>query len=406
MLELSLGLRFLKEGGMQTVLIVLGIVVGVAVLIFLNALIGGLQQDLLNQTVGNSPHVTVQPKERMPSFGSSGTDAIATFQQSVSPKEDPRPIQNWQALRETIEAGGDYSVVSPVVNGAGFVSRGGTTRPITIKALDLDSADQIYNIKQRLVAGNPQIGRNQILLGSELAAELRLDAGNQVRLSTAEGISVNATVNGLFDLGNKTLNTSWVFISIGGGQTLLGKEAGISALELQVLEVFSAADKAEEYSQLYPQYTWVSWQEENTDLLSALNSQSASSYLIQAFVLIAVAMGISSVLAVSVIQKSRQIGILKALGLTTRSISRLFLIQGAILGFAGALLGSLAGAGLTYLFLLFVRDERGDTLFPVQLEPQLFVFAIGVATLAGMAAAWFPSRRAARLDPAEVIRDG
>ncbi len=141
-------------------------------------------------------------------------------------------------------------------------------------------------------------------------------------------------------------------------------------------------------------------------MLSALSSQSISSYVIQAFVLLAVALGISSVLAVSVMQKSRQIGILKALGISTAGVSRIFLIQGALLGLIGSVLGSFLGGFLLWGFFTFTADEAGEPLFPITFDPLVFLLAIAVATLAGMGAAAIPARRAARLNTIEVIKNG
>jgi len=405
----KIAVRNLRSRSLRSWLTILGIVIGVSVLIFLNALIGGLQDDLLNQTVGNSPHLTATVKERAPPTGLPDRQegsADRVLREEVSPRQDSRPLQNWAPLQEALNREGAYTAVSPVVNGSGFAAVGGTSSSIVIKGVDLEAADDIYNISGRMVDGDFQAGRSQVLMGHELAEELRVAPGGMARISTAEGKELNVTVSGTFDLGSSAINSSWVFLSLTGGQTLLDFDGGISGLELQVDDVFQAQQEARELSMRYPELSWSSWQEENTDLLSALNSQSASSYLIQAFVLLAVAMGISSVLAVSVIQKSRQIGILKALGITTNRVSRVFLMQGAVLGLIGAALGSAMGAGLITLFFTLVRDDQGEALFPIQLEPWLFIFAVMVSTIAGMAAAWVPARRAAQLDPLEVIKNG
>ena len=406
MFELNLAFRFLKEGRLQTILILTGIVIGVAVLIFLNALIGGLQEDLLNQTVGNSPHITGSARERIPISTAEAREEESVRSIEVSPREDARPFFAWTGLRAELEEMEGFKAVSPIVDGSGFITVAGTSRPVAVKSVEAEKADGIYNLAERMVAGEFRVGRSQILLGKDLAEDLRVNPGGAAVLTTAAGNSINVTLSGIFDLGNKALNSSLVFLELSGGQTLFAISGGISGIEMQVPDVFAADKQTRELDALYPELNWVSWQEENADLLSALNSQSASSYVIQAFVLLAVAMGISSVLAVSVIQRSKQIGILKALGIATNKVSRVFLLQGAILGSLGALLGSALGAALVSLFFLLVRDDQGEALFPITLEPQLFLFALLVATFSGMAAAWIPARRAARLDPVEVIKNG
>ncbi|HYQ80505.1 MAG TPA: FtsX-like permease family protein, partial [Anaeromyxobacteraceae bacterium] len=149
-----------------------------------------------------------------------------------------------------------------------------------------------------------------------------------------------------------------------------------------------------------------SWMKTNAQLLVALRSQSASSWMIQALVVVAVALGIASVLGVSVIQKSREIGILKATGTHTRTVMRVFLIEGGLVGLCGSVAGGALGAAMATFFANLARSPYGDPVFPVDLGPGLFLLAGLVATVTGVTAAWFPARRAALLDPAEVIRYG
>lgn len=407
MFELQVALRFLKEGRMQTLLIMVGIAIGIAVLIFLNALIGGLQRDLVNSTVGTSPHIVGTSMDKMPPGRLADLDEeTRVFTRVTVTGEGERPLRNWVPVVAQLEKLEGLTAVSPVVNGSGFITQGATSLPVVVRSFPLDSADDIYNIQERLVSGEFAASGNRVLLGKSLAEELRADPGSIIRLSTPEGVDGTFTVNGIFELGSQAINESWVLLSLPGGQTLYGLEGGINGIELQVSDVFNAERTARALEDRFPDLQWTSWQAENADLLSALSSQSASSYVIQAFVLLAVTMGISSVLAVSAIQKSRQIGILKALGITTSGVSRIFLIQGAILGFAGSLLGSALGASLVWAFFYFVRTETGEPLFSITLSPGSFIFAVSIATLAGMAAAAAPARRAARLNTIEVIKNG
>jgi lipoprotein-releasing system permease protein len=128
--------------------------------------------------------------------------------------------------------------------------------------------------------------------------------------------------------------------------------------------------------------------------------------LIQFFVIVAVALGIASVLVVSVVQKSREIGILRAVGTASRRVLAVFLIQGGVLGLLGSLVGSGLGAALAKLFENVMRGPDGATQIPVVLNLSLFVSAITLATGVGLLAAVIPARRASRIDPAMAIRNG
>jgi lipoprotein-releasing system permease protein len=210
-------------------------------------------------------------------------------------------------------------------------------------------------------------------------------------------------VAGIFDLESQPVNETWVIISRSRAQILFDLDNGMTEIELQVPDVFTAADRARELRAAFPELKWLSWQESNAALLSALRSQSSSSYMIQVFVLLSVTLGIASVLAVSVVQKARQIGILKAIGTLTRSVSRIFLVQGAVLGFTGSVLGTLGGWLLIRMFTA-VRSEAGG--FPITVEFGAVALSVAVATAAGTLAAFIPARRAAKLNPIEVIRNG
>ena len=132
-------------------------------------------------------------------------------------------------------------------------------------------------------------------------------------------------------------------------------------------------------------------------------AQQSSNTLIRSFVALSVAMGIASVLVVSVVQRSSEIGIMRAMGVTRGQVLRLFLLQGGLLALAGSMVGSAIGAGALMLWQTLVRNADGTPLFPVSLPPSLFLIAMGLATLTGLLAAFAPALHAARLNPVEAI---
>jgi lipoprotein-releasing system permease protein len=144
----------------------------------------------------------------------------------------------------------------------------------------------------------------------------------------------------------------------------------------------------------------------NAQLLVALRSQSSSSQMIQFFVILAVAMGIASVLVVSVVQKGKEIGILRAMGTSRATVLRVFLIQGALVGLLGSVFGTAIGAGLGALFAGLARNADGSPTFPIAVSLALVLRSTGIAAFTGVLAAALPARSAARLDPAVAIRNG
>ena len=165
--------------------------------------------------------------------------------------------------------------------------------------------------------GSAELTSSHALVGTELAADLGLGIGDRVRLQTGEDRTGIFTVAGIFDFGAQELNARWVFVPLRAAQAMFRLEGGVSTIEVLGTEIFEAealARRIEERTALRSE----SWMATNAQLLVALRSQGSSSIMIQAFVILAVALGIASVLAVSVVQKAREIGILRATGARTR----------------------------------------------------------------------------------------
>jgi lipoprotein-releasing system permease protein len=400
--ELFVALRFLREGRTQTVLILAGAAVGVAVIVFLSALIDGLQTSLVTKTLGSQPHIVVRAPEEAPRPLTAPAGALV---QVVRPAQRLRSVEQWQQVRALLERTAGVEAVSPVVSGPGFAARGAASRAVAIRGVEPEPFAQVIDVPSRLVAGTWRLRGSEAVIGQELARELGLRVGDTLRLSTARGLADTFLVTGIFDLGNKDVNERWVLVPLRSAQTLLELLGGVSSLELKVTELFTARELAEELAQRTGLVA-ESWMTLNAQLLTALKSQSSSRYMIQFFVIVAVALGIASVLVVSVVQKSREIGILKAMGTPTGKVMRVFLIQGAVVGVVGAVLGSTLGAVLALFFTSLIRNADGSPLFPITLEPRLFLTAAAVALFTGLVAAVVPARRASRLDPAVVIRNG
>src|SRR5690606_8938680 len=173
---------------------------------------------------------------------------------------------------------------------------------------------------------------------------------------------------------------------------------GATLIDVTVADIFDAQPVAARIGRLTGLKA-ESWMETNAQLMNALRSQSLSTQMISIFVALSVALGIASVLSVSVVQRTREIGILRAMGTTRQKMLRVFLIQGAVFGLAGSLVGGVAGYGLVAAFNTF-----GPRLFYTPMDPWLLVSATALATITGILSAAVPARRAASLDPVEAIR--
>ena len=194
-----------------------------------------------------------------------------------------------------------------------------------------------------------------------------------------------------------------MIVPLRAAQNLLALPGGATSLDVTLRDVWVAQTLAGQWRAQYP-YKIESWQESNAQLVSALNAQSVSTSIIRGVVLAVVVLGIASVLVVSVVQKQREIGILRAMGATRGQVLRLFLIQGAVVGAIGSIVGLLLAVALIFLFTRFVLGSDGLPLFNISLPPSTALQVALVATVCGVLAAIAPARRAARLDPAQAIR--
>ena len=400
--ERSVATRFLREGRMQTVLIIIGVAAGVAVVAYISALITGLQRNTLDKTLGAQAHVIVSERDnvvipaRLPT---AGTTALAQTQPRA---QRPRSIANWQALVPVLEAMPGVVAVSPTVTGAGLAVRGEASKSIALVGVDLDRYDRIVRLRSKVIAGVARLGPGEGIIGRELADDLGVRVGDRISLATGT-VTDSIRVTALVDLGVRELNRRTVIVPLRTAQSLVGLPGGATSLELTLADIWSAQVMATDLSQRFP-YKIESWQEANAQLVSALNAQSISTGVIRGVVMIVVVLGIASVLVVSVVQKRREIGILRAMGATQGQILRVFLLQGAIVGAIGSVLGVMLAVALIFVFTSLVRGSDGLPLFAITLAPALALQVAAIATLCGVLAAVAPARRAAKLDPAEAIR--
>ncbi len=396
--------RYLREGRFQTFLILCGSAVGIGVIIFLAALIDGLQASLVEQTLGTQAHVVVRRPDEAPRLlAAARPESLAV--REVQPAQRLRSIEQWRQVAAQLEAMPGVTAVSATVAGSAFASRGEANRSVALRGIEPERFDRIVDVSRRIVAGRWYVAGGNAVIGVELARDLGVTAGDRVRVATAEGRDETFTVSGVFDLENKEINQRWVLVSLREAQTLLDLAGGVSTIEVKVDRIF-AADRLAARMAAATGLVAESWMSLNRQLLVGLRSQNSSRYMIQAFVVVAVGLGISSVLVVWVVQKNREIGILRAMGTRRRQVLRIFLIQGGLLGLGGWAAGALLGTALALFFAGLARNADGSATFPVALTPRLYAGTLVLSAVVGLVAAVAPAWRASHLDPAKAIHHG
>lgn len=434
--EWIVAIRFMRQARMQTLLIISGVALGVSVIVFISALISGLQANLFRRTLDFQAQIVILPPKAVARAlrepysmvwpGSAvSQQSLATYSvhnhrsigQNPGPASDnsllatliqPRgqrlqAVDQWQKVRAQLTQMPGVVVVAPVVAGSALIVRGEANNAVSITGIEPESYLRLIALGSKIIAGSVHLTGTDIIIGEQLAKDLGVWTGDKLNLQTASGGTATLTIGGIFDFGSRGQNSRAVFVALRTAQSLLNLTGGVTSLEVNLTEPFSA----EQMAQLIQSQTGLkaeSWISSNAQFFSALSAQSMSNTIIRFFVGLTAALGIASVLVVSVVQKSKVIGILRATGTSRQQILRLFLLQGALMGLAGSLLGAAFG----WLFLNAWRgiavNADGTPIFVIDFDPMLLVYAAVGATVVGTLAALFPALQAARLDPAVAIR--
>jgi lipoprotein-releasing system permease protein len=379
MLSLRIASRFLRTSPGQSVLIIAGIAVGIAVQIFVGTLITSLQANLLETTIGNASHVTLQNAD------------------------DKKPLVYTPAIRRMLGSDPRVTVIVPDRLLSVIFSKGTDSAPISVVGAEPDDIDAIYDMRRHIVGGRLVRDPDEVVLGRSFARKYDLKVGDPVIVVLPGGAQQTLTLAGIFDVGTSAVNDRLGFTTPDFPRRALGMSADeYSGIQTQLADPFGSAAfiAALKQGEVFRDVQFKDWQVENQQLLVGLQGQNSSSYMIQVFVLVAVALGIASTLAISAVQKTRQIGILKAMGLTDASAGLVFLWEAAILGGCGTSLGFVFGLLLLRLFQL------GPVTFPIVLDPVFVAGSCGMGVVVAMLSAIIPSRRTSRLDPIEVIQGG
>lgn len=396
-------LRFLKEGRMQTMFIITAVAIGVAVIVFMSAMLSSLQANFIKRVLTSQPHIQLIPPDEVarPLRAFAPGHIVASIIQR--PTQRIRSIDQWQKIKVELSGWPDIVTVSPTMATSALAIRGDASRSISLMGIDPDAYFRIVRIPDYIVTGQPRVLTDDILIGIELAKDLGVTLGDKLNITAATGSSRILTITGIFDLGNKGANQRTTFVALRTAQALSKLVGGVTTIDLTVHDVY-AADTIAHAVEAATGVEADSWIKTNAQFFTAINAQQTSNTLIRVFVGLSVAFGIASVLVVSVIQRSKDIGILRAMGTSRGQILRVFLLQGGLLGFLGSIIGAVAGGSTVVFWHSYLCQADGSELFPLVLEPSLFVTAVLLAAITGVAAAAVPALRAANLDPVVAIR--
>ncbi len=406
--EWFISLRYLKAKRRQgfisliSLISVAGVAVGVMALIVVLAVMTGFTDGLRDKILGINSHIILQR------VGGTIWDYATLSEKALKVKG--------------VKASTPYIYSQTMLTGGS----GGTGA--VIRGIDPSSAYEVISLADQLISGSiedleDEEGPNKrlpgIILGKQLASQLRVNVDDKIRLLSPAGALTPAGVIpkirtcrivGIFESGMYEYDGSLAYISLKTAQNFLDIGDTVHGLELKVDEIYQAGQIASELeSNLGMGYVAKDWIKMNKNLFSALKLEKTAMFIILALIVLVAAFNIISTLIMVVMEKSKDIAILKSMGATANSIMRIFIYEGLVIGFSGTLMGVAGGLIVCkllskYKFIKLTSEVYPMTTLPVEVLPMDVILVAVSAALITLLATIYPSWQASRVDPAVALR--
>ncbi len=398
---LKIATRYLTASKSQTGLLVFGVAIGVFIFIFMSALIGGLAEFIMARTAGDLAHITIQAEAVDPGLLGPHDGRTVLLVQEPSTRRTA-VLRDTDALIPLIEGLTGVTGVSPQINGSGFLTRGAQVTQVSINGLEPGRESVIANLAGYVTEGTANLGAGGVLVGQTLAEDMDLSLGQMVRLQSAQGIDAALTITGIYEMGSGGPDRAQAYVSLATARTLFALPQGVTRIEIKLADLYAADALAPRILALTG-LDAKSWTEQAAQLLDALQAQAQTGYILKAFALLTIIIGVASALLLSTYRRRPEIGIMRAMGAGRWFVVVVFIAQGALIGLLGGLLG--AAAGYVVLLAFPGRDSfaPGQNGLPIDISQGAYGLAIWLTTLGAILASILPARAAARLDPVTAI---
>jgi lipoprotein-releasing system permease protein len=411
-LLIFIALKHLLARKRQSLVSLMGIILGVAFFLAIASLMQGSEKDFIRRLVDNAPHITVSDEfrnpRRQPVFDIFPPGAIEV--KRVKPVTETRGIRGYEKIMAYLHTLKDVSA-SPVLAGQALVSFAGKDVGITLSGMIPTEIKTVSTIEKYMIDGsiddllsNP----DGIVIGQELARRLALARGENITVSATNGQNRTFKILGLFRTGRANYDAGQGFITLKRAQALFDRPNRINSIIIKLPDPYQARQTAAEIESQIG-YKSLSWQEASEDLLNTLIIRNTIMYTVVSAVLVVAAFGIYNVISTVVMEKLRDISILKSMGFYARDIKRIFLVQGVLLGLTGTLIGLPLGSAIMRGLMQIHFKPPGSTeviQMPIDWSWPQFAIAAAFAMAASILAALLPARKAAGVQPVDVLRGG
>lgn len=411
-LLIAIAIKHLLARKRQSIVSLMGIILGVGFFLMTSSLMQGSEKDFIRRLVDNTPHITISDEFRNPRLQPVGRlyTRGAVELRNVKPLTETRGIRGFEQLLEYLRALPGIRA-SQVLAGQALVSFAGRDFGITLSGMIPEDITGITTIETYMKEGsiNDLIANpDGIIIGAELARKLALDRGDNITVAATTGQIRTFKILGIFRTGRADYDERQTFASLKRVQALLNRPNRVNNIIIKLNDPYAAHPLAADIERRIG-YKSVSWQEASEDLLSTLAIRNIIMYSVVSAVLIVAAFGIYNVISTVVMEKHRDIAILKSMGFHASDIQRIFVTQGVILGIIGSLLGMPLGSLLMLTLMQVEFTPPGSTELvhmPLDWGWMQFAIASGFAMAAAVFAAYLPAKKGARLQPVDILRGG
>jgi lipoprotein-releasing system permease protein len=409
---LFVAMRQLVERKLLNGIAVGGVTLGVLVLIAMNGIMLGFQEKFTSAILKISPHVTLLDTELRPQaplleryFGKLVVADVAHESPSERQSQIKRPYEIVRALRTLPEV----VAAAPQLSGMALIEFGGKTKSVDLRGIDVAAQDRVTPIHQYVTSGRLRdldVTSDALILGSGIAQDLGLHVGDTVRAAAPGGKPLDLKLVAIFDAEVPPIDKTRGYTTIRTAQTLLGRPDSISRIEIRLHDPGTAIRVNARLERAFG-YDGESWQESNANFLAIFAMQNMVVRFVIGAILLVGGFGILAIQIMIVLQKQRDIAILRSVGLRRLDILLIFFVQGVIISIVGGVLGDVLGKiSIHYLRMLPLKAEglvKSDT-FLVHENPAFYVWGILFALLVGIVASFIPAYRGSRVEPVEVLR--
>lgn len=409
-LAASIAISHLLSRRRQTIVSVLGITLGVSFFLAISAMMRGSENDFMQRLVDNSPHVTVYDEYRNPRqqpVQIAFPSAIADIH-GMKPRTELRGIRQYKEKLALIARRTDLQIAA-VLQGQVIASFAGMTRGVSITGVKPEQMKNVSRIEDYFVTGSlDSLSANPsgIIIGVGLADKFQLKMGDKLSITSPSGTIHLMKIVGLFNTGTTNYDESQTFALLNRVQNLLERPNVANRLILKLQDPQQSAVVAHQIERELG-YKTQSWQEASQDLMNLVLIRNLIMYSVVSAILLVASFGIYNVISTVVLEKTKDIAILKSIGFEARDIERIFLIEGAILGLIGSISGSVLGLTLMYgLSRIAIKSPFNTTsaFLPIDWSSDQILIAIAFAMLSALFAAWLPARKGGRVRPVDILR--